>query len=854
MPVFRRTYTRRELIVLAGTLSLIALVHLASFTYLSGLAGQNPEASPYPIVAADSSYYARLADNILAYRTFTDSLPDRAPLREIAPGYPFFLALVKGATGSFTPAVILQSALALLAIALIYDMGRRFLPSWLALLAAALYGLEPMAFYTDTTILTDGLFSALLVITIYLGFFQQRMGLVSRVAVVGLLLGVLAMVRGTGEYLIAVVPVALAVREWLRHDAGHTFRRALLALVIPITCSILVVLPWVLRNHSIWGVYEIEHQRTGILIDYHVRYFLAWKEMNETRPTSVFYPARNLGAPEIAIVDARIQRAVQDATPQGEDSSAYVAGVALDFILEDPLSYAYFHLAHIPAFLLGSSVKTYQQVVHQLRDNTDFSGSTLYKMRSALADIIRGERIQPALAILVPTLAETAMWVAVVLLALIGWYVERRRYEVWLCAMLVGYFAIVTGPLSIARYRIPAEPYLFLLAAFGINALRTRIRAMYAGGDEERPREHIAKVFRYLISGAAAFLTGLGVFSFLVYQIGVWYIVASICSFLLGFIVSFVLQKFFTFRDDSPPRQGQQVVRYFLVLLFNIVANTLLLYFLVEHLRAGYLPAIIIANACMAVWSFFIYDRLIFFQKTVVPAPVRESAPRSLSDLSVVIPCFNEEDSIARVLKAVPGGVREVIVVDNNSTDHTVAIAAACGARVVRESVQGVGAAVRTGFRSAMGGVIAVIDGDNQHPAEELSRMLHTLVEKDIDVISASRFPLPKGAPMSILRHFGNWALTLATNLLFGISLTDSQSGMVILRRNVLARIEPKHNDFAFVQELKILAARDTSVRFDEYNIPCLPRTAGSSKHHFRHGMKLLYALVALRLRNTRGG
>lgn len=852
-PAFFATYTRREKVLLSATLAFIAFIHFLSFLYLLSLAAQNPNATPYPIVAADSSYYARLADNLLAYNTFTDSLPDLTPTREIAPGYPFFLALIKSVTGSFTPAVILQTAIALFAIVLIYDIGRRFLPLWLALLAAALYGLEPMVVFTNTTILTDGLFSALLVMTIYAAFFMGRTGLFARTVIVGLMLGVLAMMRGTGEYLIVVVPIALAIRELLQRSDGNRLRRVLLTLIIPVVCAALVVFPWVLRNHSIWGFYEVEHQRTGILIGYNVRFFLAWKEMNKTRSTSFFYPARHVDAPEVAIVDAHITEATNKATPPGEDPSDYVAGVALDYIFDDPIRYAYFHLAHLPAFFLGSSIGTYQQVVHQLGENTNFSGSTMYKMRSAAVDFIHGERIKDALAILVPIVAETAFWALTVLLALIGWYSERRRYEVWLCAMLVGYFAILTGPLSIARYRIPAEPYLFLLAAVGVHALATRIRAAFAGTNGGRRFERVAVVFRYLVAGSTAFLTSLTVFALLFYGIGVWYITASICSFLVGFVVSFVLQKFFTFRDDSPPRRGQQVVRYFLVLLFNICANTLLLYLLVEQLHVGHLLAVIIGNVCMAIWSFFIYDRLIFGRKIALPESVRDSAPHSLSDLSVVIPCFNEENSIAQVISAIPNGAREIIVVDNNSTDKSVAIAAAYGARVVRENIQGVGAALRTGFRSATGDIIAVIDGDNQHPAEELSRMLDTLVAKDLDVISASRFPLPMGAPMSILRHFGNWALTLATNLLFDISLTDSQSGMIIFRRRVLARIEPQHNGFAFVQELKILAARNTSIHFDEHNIPCLPRTGGVSKHHLRHGIKLLYALLALRLSPRRG-
>lgn len=851
--VFCGTYAHRERILLAGTLVLIALVHLSSFVYLSRLAAQNPEALPYPILVADGAYYARLANNLIEHHTFTDSLPDLAPTREIAPGYPFFLAVIKTITGSFTPAVFVQTALTLIAVVFLYDIGRRFMHRRLALGAAALYGLEPMVFFTGTAILTDALFSSLLVTAIYVGFFWKSPHFLVRAGIFGMLLGILAMLRGTGEYLIVMLPIALSVHEWLKGEnkAGRA-RNVLIALIVPPVCAAVIVFPWIVRNHSIWGIYEIEHQRTGIVMGYNVRFFLAWKEMSQTRPASVVYPARHTHSPEVALADKKIAEALQAATPAGGDASLYAMKVARDFILDDPLRYAYFHLSHVPVFFLGSSIGTYSQVVRQVRDNTDFSGSTLYKMRTALTDLIHGERVRSSLAMLVPTVVELGFWALVTLLALMGWFFERRRYEAWVCAMLIAYFAILTGPLSIARYRVPAEPYLFILAALGLRGFFLRIRAALESG----PNGHLAKALRYLFSGSVVFLVSVAVFSSLRYGLGVWYIAASIISFFVGFIVSFILQKFCTFRDDSPPKKGQQIAHYFLVFLLNIFANTFLLYLLVEYLHVAHLLAVVIANASIALWSYCMYDKLIFARPQSLATAVSESAPPknaapSISEVSIVIPCFNEEDSIARVIEAVPTGVREIIVVDNNSTDTSALVAAARGARVVPERIQGVGAAVRAGFRTATGTIVAVIDGDNQHPAEELPRMLDMLAQDNLDVISASRFPLPQGAPMSLLRHFGNWALTLATNLLFGISLADSQSGMVILKKSVLTRIEPRCDGFAFVQELKILAAKDASIRFGEYTIPCLPRTAGTSKHHLKHGVRLLYALVGLRLRGA---
>ncbi len=256
-------YTSRERVLLFGALAVVAIVHLSSFLYFSNLSAQNPKVPPYPIVTADSSYYTRLADSLLVYHRYSDSnapSPSRAapPARGAPPGYPFFLAAVKGATGSFTPASLIQTALALLAVALIYAIGRRYVPVPLALLAALVYGVEPMVVYVDTTLLTDGLFSSLLVLIIYLGFFQYRLWGVARAALLVFLLCILAMIRPTGELFIVIVPALFAIREWIRTPKEREGRHAVFMLAVYALCVALIILPWIMRNHAIWGYYGSE--------------------------------------------------------------------------------------------------------------------------------------------------------------------------------------------------------------------------------------------------------------------------------------------------------------------------------------------------------------------------------------------------------------------------------------------------------------------------------------------------------------------------------------------------------------------------------------------------------------------
>jgi glycosyltransferase involved in cell wall biosynthesis len=225
-----------------------------------------------------------------------------------------------------------------------------------------------------------------------------------------------------------------------------------------------------------------------------------------------------------------------------------------------------------------------------------------------------------------------------------------------------------------------------------------------------------------------------------------------------------------------------------------------------------------------------------------------EAGAYTLADISVVIPCYNEEHSIRKVVEAIPKGVFEIIVVDNNSTDKSAEVAASCGARVVVEKTQGYGAALKRGFRSAQGKLITAFDADNQYPAEELPRMLAYMMDNNLDFVSASRFPLQDPTAMNMLRRVGNWGLTFAANVLFFLHLKDSQSGMWLFKRVALDKIIPTSDDMPLSQELKIRAARDRSIRFGEFHIPYRERIGESKLFPFRHGVILLVHLMRMRL------
>src|SRR3989338_6963991 len=124
------------------------------------------------------------------------------------------------------------------------------------------------------------------------------------------------------------------------------------------------------------------------------------------------------------------------------------------------------------------------------------------------------------------------------------------------------------------------------------------------------PRE--AQVVRFIISGGTATAVNLSTLFALIHFWAIWYLVASAFAFATSFLVSFTLQKFWTFGDMSSNRLHTQAALFFMVIVFALGVNTLLLYLLVEHAHLHYLIAQLVSGFVIAVINFLSYKRLVF--------------------------------------------------------------------------------------------------------------------------------------------------------------------------------------------------------------------------------------------------
>ena len=208
-------------------------------------------------------------------------------------------------------------------------------------------------------------------------------------------------------------------------------------------------------------------------------------------------------------------------------------------------------------------------------------------------------------------------------------------------------------------------------------------------------------------------------------------------------------------------------------------------------------------------------------------------------EISVVIPCLNEEEAVGKVVDQALEGIRrsgrtgEVIVVDNASTDRSAEVAAERGATVVREERPGYGSAYLAGLAVAQGDFIVMGDADETYPMQDLGPFVDRLEEGD-DLVMGSRFEgTIHGEAMPWLnRHVGNPILTGLLNVLFGVKISDAHCGMRAVRKDALPTLDLHSTGMEFASEMVFKAFR-RKLRVSEIPIDYYPRVGESKLNRF---------------------
>jgi len=225
--------------------------------------------------------------------------------------------------------------------------------------------------------------------------------------------------------------------------------------------------------------------------------------------------------------------------------------------------------------------------------------------------------------------------------------------------------------------------------------------------------------------------------------------------------------------------------------------------------------------------------------------------------VSIVIPCYNEKNTIERIIEAVRGAPlssKEIIVVDDCSKDGTQTVLRERVSQMVDQIIyhpvnRGKGAALRSGFAAATGDVILVQDADLEYSPEDYLVLLEPLMSGEADAVVGSRFM--GGRPHRVLFFWhmvGNKFLTLLSNMLTNVNLTDMETGYKAFKAPLIKSIQIEEDRFGVEPEIIAKLAR-TGCRIYEVGISYSGRTyAEGKKISWKDGFRAIYAILKYNL------
>lgn len=218
-------------------------------------------------------------------------------------------------------------------------------------------------------------------------------------------------------------------------------------------------------------------------------------------------------------------------------------------------------------------------------------------------------------------------------------------------------------------------------------------------------------------------------------------------------------------------------------------------------------------------------------------------------NIKVIIPAYNEQDSIANVIKDIPKIVDEIVVISNNSTDNTEINAKNAGATVLSESKKGYGFACLKGMhyiskQAKKPDIIVFLDGDYSDYPEQLTEIIAPILKDNIDFVVGARVKeLREAGSMTPQQVFGNWLATFLMKLFFGANFTDLGPFRAI-KYNQLLSLEMQDKTYGWTVEMQLKALKQkltyVEIPLKYRNRIGVSKVSGTVKGSIFAGIKIL--------------
>ena len=225
--------------------------------------------------------------------------------------------------------------------------------------------------------------------------------------------------------------------------------------------------------------------------------------------------------------------------------------------------------------------------------------------------------------------------------------------------------------------------------------------------------------------------------------------------------------------------------------------------------------------------------------------------------ISIIIPAYNEEKGIGEVIREIPKLlIKEIVVVNNASTDNTAKVAIAEGATVLDEPVPGYGRACLRGIEylkqsDPKPDIVVFLDGDHSDYPEDMADLIKPIVENDVDLVIGSRaLGNKERGSMTPQQIFGNWLATLLLKLLYGVKFTDLGPFRAIKFEKLL-ELDMQDKTYGWTVEMQLKAAKN-GLRCAEVPVRYRKRIgfskiSGTVKGTVMAGYKILYTIFKYR-------